>query len=57
MCITGRQKKFCYCPLGGSGKKSKRQKKNFLCTFKDQFKQIFLAGGVVFTEKILKKSD
>ena len=27
------------------------KKKNFLCTFNDQFKQIFFIGGVIFTKK------
>jgi len=32
----------------------KNAKKNFLCTFNDQFEQIFFVGGVIFTEKIKK---
>ena len=42
------KKKFWYCPLGGGGQK------NFLCTFNDQFKQIFFVGGVIFNEKTKK---
>jgi len=29
----------------------KKRKKNFLCTFNDQFKQIFFVGWVLFSEK------
>ena len=32
----------------------KTKKENFLCTFNDQFKQIFFVGGVIFTDKIKK---
>ena len=48
----GVKKKFWYCPLDGGGQKRKNEKKIFLCTFNDQFKQIFFVGGVIFTEKI-----
>jgi hypothetical protein len=33
-------------------KNEKNKKTIFLCTFNDQFKQIFFVGGVIFTEKI-----
>jgi len=42
----GRQKKFCDTQLSGmSAKNAKIEKKNFLCDFNDQFKQIFFVGG------------
>ncbi len=35
-------------------KNEKNEKKNFLCNFNDQFKQIFFVGGVIFTENSKK---
>ena len=32
-------------------KNEKNEKKNFLCSYNDQFKQIFFVGGVIFNEK------